>query len=1088
MHRFSLPIMILAMSLLIGFAGAIPMPEEVFDEFRKFSPFQDSINVSDLENDTVSPTWSKQMQSLSAPEVGDTVLLYAHLSDNLGLSEAILQTNESGEFQNITGKYLSPMDLHGLNSSWVVFPWRNPLVGDGATIEWRILFNDLAGNWNVTDTLSFIIKSKELKVPSSNTCPDKLCVVCVVWKPECGIPYYETITEALNIAADDDIIEVHPGTYTENITIDKRNLTIIGVGDPTIDALGAQIAVRFKRAAGDFSKLINFTITNASFGVQIDSNNTRITDLNISQLLSPAAIELSYANNNTVENVSVADAAIGINVQLSDNNTIENANLYTTGGVILQESNENKAKNVTLHASATWAYPTLDLDQSKHNVFVNFTNPYYSLIYFALSDHNKIEKFNLSGGGRIYSWGFYNEIKDLYLENGRLYLVGYEGAYNSIINSTFVDSYARIFLSHGTTIRDSNFTGTGSGYGIWISSVKDVIVENTNVENYNRGIYIEWGPGTIIRNVTSNSNYDGIYVRVTYGGVKFENVETANNERAGIFSTWENFGIRISNLTSKDNYYGLYFSGGNALINVSDSTIQSNNYGIYSRTSFIQEITSSNVTPNNLFDVYLTRSKYFELINTSFNKSKVELTAPYPWVKPISELTVKWLLDVGVVDQYDNPIQDADVTVRDVTTLSVFSGKTGADGWIRNIEVAEYLQTPDIITNFTPHTVTVEKGPLSETESIVMDRSKEIRFVLELLETTEVNATLRINVTTLSTSPISVYIQNVSDPMFAAFGYETPGSIDIFFNITANETFERATITACYNETKVLEAGINESTLRMYRWNETILAWEVIPDSWVDVGENCIWANVTEFSIFTGIGKIEIDVVPPMVEITSPEDGAKVSLDVIIDAVAVDLPEPLASPPAEITSVLIDGIEVSKSVPYIWDTTRYVGGEHTITVKAVDQPGNIGSDSITVIVESPMWLKKQVIQDLESLKPTVEKKAAKKIDEAIKFLDKSLAPDLWVDEWRLDLKKGKIVFEFEKVAVSHLQHVYEKYPTLQAELAPIIRDIVKADKLILQVAFCDAMEEEVELELSKKAIEYYSQLWKKLREGVEDGM
>lgn len=49
-----------------------------------------------------------------------------------------------------------------------------------------------------------------------------------------------------------------------------------------------------------------------------------------------------------------------------------------------------------------------------------------------------------------------------------------------------------------------------------------------------------------------------------------------------------------------------------------------------------------------------------------------------------------------------------------------------------------------------------------------------------------------------------------------------------------------------YNDADVSAAGINESTLKMYRWNGS--SWAVVADSGVNTSENYVWANLTSFS------------------------------------------------------------------------------------------------------------------------------------------------------------------------------------------------------------------------------------------------
>jgi hypothetical protein len=88
---------------------------------------------------------------------------------------------------------------------------------------------------------------------------------------------------------------------------------------------------------------------------------------------------------------------------------------------------------------------------------------------------------------------------------------------------------------------------------------------------------------------------------------------------------------------------------------------------------------------------------------------------------------------------------------------------------------------------------------------------------------------------------------------------------------------------------------------------------------------------------------------------------------------------------------------------------------------------------------------------LQALLPSGNKDTGKKINDAIDHLDKSLDPSLWVDDSRLDPKKGDKVFQEEKETVKKLQDI--KNPP--AAIAGLISQIVGADKLLAQTAIDD---------------------------------
>jgi hypothetical protein len=204
-----------------------------------------------------------------------------------------------------------------------------------------------------------------------------------------------------------------------------------------------------------------------------------------------------------------------------------------------------------------------------------------------------------------------------------------------------------------------------------------------------------------------------------------------------------------------------------------------------------------------------------------------------------------------------------------------------------------------------------------------------------------------------------------------------------------------------------------------------------------------------------------VDTTPPQIAITSPRDGARVNLTVTINATVIDE----LSPPAEIISVLIDGEEVAVTLPYEWDTIRYAGGEYTITVKARDQAGNVGSESITVTVASPLWLKKDAISKLEAAK-TGAKKIDKEIDAIIKHINNSLADkkgSLFVDDWHLvtePMLRGLKVFHEERKATTSMIDDLCRPGTVLGSVnktfANVTLALVDADRLLVKTAIEDA--------------------------------
>ncbi|RLG01856.1 hypothetical protein DRN58_00840 [Thermococci archaeon] len=122
-----------------------------------------NFNVSETREFTVDftpPTWSNQNQTINGQctdvvHRGDTIKLSAYWTDNIELSRALLETNETGTWENKTS-YESPQDLTG-TSDWSNFTWSNSSITPGTKVGWRIYANDTTGNINQTNVMSFTV-------------------------------------------------------------------------------------------------------------------------------------------------------------------------------------------------------------------------------------------------------------------------------------------------------------------------------------------------------------------------------------------------------------------------------------------------------------------------------------------------------------------------------------------------------------------------------------------------------------------------------------------------------------------------------------------------------------------------------------------------------------------------------------------------------------------------------------------------------------------------------------------------------------------------------------------------------------------
>lgn len=108
-----------------------------------------------------------------------------------------------------------------------------------------------------------------------------------------------------------------------------------------------------------------------------------------------------------------------------------------------------------------------------------------------------------------------------------------------------------------------------------------------------------------------------------------------------------------------------------------------------------------------------------------------------------------------------------------------------------------------------------------------------------------------------------------------------------------------------------------------------------------------------------------VDNTPPVVTITDPINKSLVNGTVSIEGSVIE--SNLAS-----VSLLINGTNVSSSLPYPWNTTNYTDGNYTIELIALDKASNSASTSVTVMVAN---LPPNLLVTEMNLYPTLENPA-----------------------------------------------------------------------------------------------------------------
>jgi len=165
-------------------------------------------------------------------------------------------------------------------------------------------------------------------------------------------PCYTSLSEAITNALDGDAIEIHPGVYTGNFTINKKITSIYGT----------ETARTFLSAGGSGAVL---TITNVTTSISVK----RLSFVNAATgILVQNSQSVGIANN--VFEVGPTNTAIQLNV--SPSAVISNNSFYQNSNGILSDSTNVNIKNNIFSSQLTTAIGSnVDILGILHNLFFN---------------------------------------------------------------------------------------------------------------------------------------------------------------------------------------------------------------------------------------------------------------------------------------------------------------------------------------------------------------------------------------------------------------------------------------------------------------------------------------------------------------------------------------------------------------------------------------------------------------------------------------------------------------------------------------------------------------------------------------------
>jgi len=301
-------------------------------------------------------------------------------------------------------------------------------------------------------------------------------------------------------------------------------------------------------------------------------------------------------------------------------------------------------------------------------------------------------------------------------------------------------------------------------------------------------------------------------------GITIQNCNISGFETA-IYANNSN-SSRFTNLTVRSNsYYGVYLLGSGNGNTISQSTIENHGRaGILITGSAQGNNISGNYLYNNTRSIEINSSESNNIFNNNISSSSVLGI-------DIATGSVYWEVSSR------NRIVDNNLTVRGTINI------TGS-GVLELIN--SYLTLNGVLFGRTGNITTLE----SESRNMTANTTGDVSF-----NEVDVNLTLM-----LSENVSAVFVASPVVPNSTPSSLNTLKAVDISVPSSVNGNLTWAIIRIFYNASELASANIDESTLKMYYYNESSSSWQLEPHQGVDTANNYVWANVTHFSTYGAFG------------------------------------------------------------------------------------------------------------------------------------------------------------------------------------------------------------------------------------------
>ncbi len=341
----------------------------------------------------------------------------------------------------------------------------------------------------------------------------------VITVDDSGCANYISIQAAINAASPGNTILVYPGTYTENVDVNKELIIKSYSGNPDntiVKAASSNDYVFYLNA--DNITINGFTITGADVdgiraGEYRGSSGTSNNNTLINNLITgnDYGVSLSYSSANVLDNNSISGNNISIYLGLYSGNNILNNNRVSDGIYLEMSSNNILSNNRVAADDYNYAGILLEFDSSDNTLCNNTILDNNHGIVLDASDYNRLDNntiINSSVHGIFLDGSYENKLdKNTITNSSSSGIVIYDSTYNMLENNTVSSNGDGIYFnlfSHNNTLTNNIVSDNGDGISLEFHSNDNELIGNT-LSNNNRGIYLSDSVDNMIFNNLLNN-------------------------------------------------------------------------------------------------------------------------------------------------------------------------------------------------------------------------------------------------------------------------------------------------------------------------------------------------------------------------------------------------------------------------------------------------------------------------------------------------------------------------------------------------------------------------------------------------------